>query len=165
MTASTIAEVFVDADGIRVEMEIGAEDIGAFRNLLPDKIYEKLSGKPRPLAERVEAFLTARELTAPVREEIESSLAVLSEDGGALRKIRAGTALLRQLADFHTTRNEALLETELMTEYLVAELPMEFRLADIARVALMAVGLALVATIYPAWRAARVDPAEVLKYE
>ncbi len=56
MTASTIAEIFVDDNGIRVEMEIGAQDIAAFRNLLPDEVYEKLGGEPRLWAERVETF-------------------------------------------------------------------------------------------------------------
>ena len=32
MTASTIAEIFVEEDGIRVEMEIGVADLEAFDN-------------------------------------------------------------------------------------------------------------------------------------
>jgi hypothetical protein len=42
MQASTIAEVFVDEDQIRVEIEVGAADVEAFRNILPDEMFEKL---------------------------------------------------------------------------------------------------------------------------
>jgi hypothetical protein len=64
-------------------------------------------------AERIEAFLTARDLAAPAREKTEGSLAILSEgeDGIVLGKLWAGAGLLRRLADFHTRRNEGLLET------------------------------------------------------
>ncbi len=41
MTASTIAEIFVDEDQIRVEIEVGSADIEAFRNILPDGSFEK----------------------------------------------------------------------------------------------------------------------------
>ncbi len=36
MTASTIAEIFVENDHVRVELEIGVGDLEAFRNLLPN---------------------------------------------------------------------------------------------------------------------------------
>jgi hypothetical protein len=57
MTASTVAEIFVEANGIRVEMEVGVADLEAFANLLPDAVWEDLGKEPRPLAERIEAFL------------------------------------------------------------------------------------------------------------
>ena len=56
MTASTIAEVFVGLDSIRVELEIGVGDIEAFRNLAPDPIFEQLGHPPEPLLERIERF-------------------------------------------------------------------------------------------------------------
>ena len=58
MTASTIAEVFVEPDVVRVELEIGLRDIEAFRNLLPDELYERLGHDPLPLAERWGRFVT-----------------------------------------------------------------------------------------------------------
>lgn len=54
---------------------------------------------------------------------------------------------------------------DLMNQYLVHALPVEFAAADAARVAFTAGALGLLATLYPAWRAARVNPAEVLKHE
>jgi hypothetical protein len=56
MTASTIAEIFVDESEIRVEIEIGAADIEAFRNILPDESYEKLTGEATPFEDRARTF-------------------------------------------------------------------------------------------------------------
>ena len=46
MTASTIAEIFVEPTRVRVELEIGLADIPAFRNVLPDEEYERLGMQP-----------------------------------------------------------------------------------------------------------------------
>lgn len=56
MSARTIAEYFVDRGRIRLELEIGLDDLETFRNLLPDEIYERLGHAPRPLAERLRDF-------------------------------------------------------------------------------------------------------------
>ena len=60
---------------------------------------------------------------------------------------------------------EAALDMELMGEYFVHELPVEFVLADAVRVGATALGLGVLATLFPAWRASRVHPAEVLRHE
>lgn len=60
---------------------------------------------------------------------------------------------------------EDLLGTELMGEYLITTLPVDFALADITRVAGTALALGLAATLVPAWRAARLRPADVLQHE
>ena len=60
---------------------------------------------------------------------------------------------------------ERLLGTSLMGEYLVDSLPVHFAGGDLARVVVTAVALCLAATAAPAWRAARLRPAEVLAHE
>jgi len=49
--------------------------------------------------------------------------------------------------------------------YLISELPSKLVWADVSRIAAMAFLLALLATLYPAWQASRIKPAEVLRYE
>jgi lipoprotein-releasing system permease protein len=49
--------------------------------------------------------------------------------------------------------------------YLIPELPSDLQSGDVISVALMGLGLAFLATLYPSWRAARVNPAEALRYE
>ena len=49
--------------------------------------------------------------------------------------------------------------------YYISDLPSDLQVADVVTIALMALGLALVATLYPSWKAARVNPAEALRYE
>ena len=58
MLASTIAEYFVEEGRLRLELEIGLEDVESFHNLMPDEIYEQLGHPPRALAERLEDFYT-----------------------------------------------------------------------------------------------------------
>lgn len=52
MTASTIVEVFIEEQQIRVAIEVGAADLPAFRNVLPDELNEKLTNEKQPLVER-----------------------------------------------------------------------------------------------------------------
>ncbi|MGB5814665.1 MAG: hypothetical protein WBI27_05655 [Thermoanaerobaculia bacterium] len=56
MTASTIAEVFIEESLIRAEIEIGGPDLVGFRHLMPDGVYQRLGYEPRPLAERLATF-------------------------------------------------------------------------------------------------------------
>jgi lipoprotein-releasing system permease protein len=49
--------------------------------------------------------------------------------------------------------------------YYITELPSELRGADVSKFALMALGMSLLSTLYPAWRASRTHPAEALRYE
>ncbi len=38
--SDTIAEFCVEDDHVRLELEIGSNDVGSFRNLLPDSLYQ-----------------------------------------------------------------------------------------------------------------------------
>jgi lipoprotein-releasing system permease protein len=49
--------------------------------------------------------------------------------------------------------------------FLLSRMPSQPLAADIVPVALIALGLAFAATLYPSWRASRVAPAEALRYE
>ena len=49
--------------------------------------------------------------------------------------------------------------------YYISDLPSDLQRADIVTIGAIALGLALIATIYPAWKAARVNPADALRYE
>ena len=49
--------------------------------------------------------------------------------------------------------------------YFISDLPSEVRTADVVAIASVAFGLAALATLYPAWRGARTQPADALRYE
>ncbi len=49
--------------------------------------------------------------------------------------------------------------------YLISRMPSDPQGADIVPVAIISLVLAFLATIYPSWRASRVNPAEALRYE
>jgi len=49
--------------------------------------------------------------------------------------------------------------------YLISRMPSEPQQADILPIAVIALVLAFAATLYPSWRASRVNPAEALRYE
>jgi lipoprotein-releasing system permease protein len=49
--------------------------------------------------------------------------------------------------------------------YLISKMPSDPQQSDILPIAVISLVLAFVATIYPSWRASRVNPAEALRYE
>jgi len=49
--------------------------------------------------------------------------------------------------------------------YLISRMPSDPQSADILPITLISLALAFVATLYPSWRASRVNPAEALRYE
>lgn len=62
---------------------------------------------------------------------------------------------------------ENLFNTELfpVDVYLITDFPAEMRWPDVSRVIVAALLMSLLATIYPAWKASRVAPADALRYE
>jgi lipoprotein-releasing system permease protein len=49
--------------------------------------------------------------------------------------------------------------------YYISELPSDLQWPDVFNICGVSLVLSLVATLYPAWRAARTQPAEALRYE
>ena len=85
MKASTIAEVFIEENAVRAEIEIGAQDLPAFANLLPDELYEKLTAEERPRQERS-------------RKSLESEWQILADDqtlAGQLEQLVPGKRVVR----------------------------------------------------------------------
>jgi lipoprotein-releasing system permease protein len=62
---------------------------------------------------------------------------------------------------------ERILSTRFLAPdvYFISDLPSEIRWADVVTVTVTALVLCILSTIYPAWRAARTQPAEALRYE
>jgi len=62
---------------------------------------------------------------------------------------------------------ERLIGTEFLAAdvYYINELPSDLRVMDVVRIAGLAFLLTVVATLFPAWRAARTRPAEALRHE
>jgi lipoprotein-releasing system permease protein len=54
---------------------------------------------------------------------------------------------------------------DLMSQYFVNYLPVEVRVTDLFGIAGTALVLSMLSTLYPAWRAVRLKPSEVLAHE
>ena len=60
---------------------------------------------------------------------------------------------------------ESLFGVSMLTGTYFDSIPSDVRIGDVAAILLVSLFISLVATIYPAYRAASVDPAQVLRYE
>ncbi len=49
--------------------------------------------------------------------------------------------------------------------YYISDLPSDVQAADVTTIGLVSLALSFLATLYPSWRASRVNPAEALRYE
>jgi lipoprotein-releasing system permease protein len=85
---------------------------------------------------------------------------------GTLAGVLAGVVLAVNLETV-VTYLEAVFGIKFLAAdvYFISDLPSELRKADVLQIASIALGLALVSTLYPAWVAARTAPAEALRYE
>jgi lipoprotein-releasing system permease protein len=85
---------------------------------------------------------------------------------GTLLGVAGGVALALNI-DVVVPFLERLLKIQFLSKevYFISELPSDLHAADVAAITAVALVLALVATVYPSWRASRVRPAEALRYE
>jgi lipoprotein-releasing system permease protein len=85
---------------------------------------------------------------------------------GTMLGLIGGTLLAANL-DVVVPALERMIGTRLWDKnvYLISELPSQIHMADVTLIMVMSFALALVATLYPSWRASRVQPAEALRYE
>lgn len=62
---------------------------------------------------------------------------------------------------------ESISDTEFFAEeiYFLSQLPAIVQVDEVVTIIVLAFVLSLIATLYPAWRAARLDPVEALRYE
>ena len=79
----------------------------------------------------------------------------------------AGGVLVALNLDVIVPLIERVLGTKLLSSevYMIDYLPSDVQLGDVSTITVIALLLALLATIYPSWRAARTQPAEALRYE
>lgn len=79
----------------------------------------------------------------------------------------AGGALVATNIDVIVPFIERVLHVQFLPRdiYFISELPSDPRMNDIATIGIISFVLATLATLYPSWRAARVNPAEALRYE
>ncbi len=86
--------------------------------------------------------------------------------GGTLLGVAGGVALASYLSDIAAWVEKASGYKFLSPDvYPISEVPSQLLASDIILTAVLAFFLTVVATLYPAWRAASVRPAEVLRYE
>jgi len=49
--------------------------------------------------------------------------------------------------------------------YFISSLPVEMKILDFAMIAFVGILLCFVATLYPSWKAAKLDPVQAIRYE
>jgi hypothetical protein len=91
--AATIAQYYIDDEGVRVELQIGEESIKEFRNLLPDEIYQGLGFGSSPLAERLQTFFSEQFSVASNGAVLPGYLTAIGPSRGILRDTISGTPL------------------------------------------------------------------------
>ena len=62
----------------------------------------------------------------------------------------------------HTLTGTDLFNAEI---YFLSQLPADMDISEVVLVCVMSLSLSFLATVYPAWRASRLDPVEALRYE
>jgi lipoprotein-releasing system permease protein len=101
-----------------------------------------------------------------------SIMGIFMVQGAMVGVIGTGLGLLIGLGvalnlDLIVPALERLLGTRFLSQevYLIDHMPSDPQSGDVWPVALVSLALSFLATLYPSWRASRVNPAEALKYE
>jgi lipoprotein-releasing system permease protein len=89
-------------------------------------------------------------------------LAAVGISVGAVLGTALGLNIARVTAFIETAFGVKLFDPSV---YFISELPTDLQWGDVGAVVLASLLLSLLATLYPAWRATRIAPAEVLRYE
>ncbi|GAB5414052.1 MAG: lipoprotein-releasing ABC transporter permease subunit [Congregibacter sp.] len=89
-------------------------------------------------------------------------LACLGIAGGALAGIALASNIGTLVDSVERLFGQRLFDPQV---YYISSLPSQLQMMDVLWVVLSALMLSLLATLYPAWRASRIAPAEVLRYE
>ena len=84
--------------------------------------------------------------------------ALIGVAGGVLLALNVGTVVpaIESLLGFKFLAKDV---------YYITDLPSDVQLRDVLTVGLVSLAMSFVATLYPSWRASRVNPAEALRYE
>jgi lipoprotein-releasing system permease protein len=85
---------------------------------------------------------------------------------GTLAGVALGLAVAFNI-DVIVPALERLLNTSFLPRdiYLISRMPSDPQSGDIVPITIISLVLAFAATLYPSWRASRVNPAEALRYE
>ena len=83
---------------------------------------------------------------------------------GIAAGLLVGVLFSLMLPGFYLWLTDAL-AVDLMSQYFVNYLPVEVRLTDLLGISVTALVLSMLSTLYPAWRAVRLKPSEVLAHE
>ncbi len=78
-----------------------------------------------------------------------------------------GGVLLAQNIDVVVPAIEKLFHVQFLSKdvYYISDLPSELSWADVITIAIVSLVMSLIATLYPSWRASKINPAEALRYE
>lgn len=91
-----------------------------------------------------------------------SVIGVLGTVGGVVLGVLLSVNLETIVAFMEATLGIKFLAADV---YFISDLPSDLRTGDVVQVSVIALMLALLSTLYPAWRGARTAPAEALRYE
>ncbi|WP_049721931.1 lipoprotein-releasing ABC transporter permease subunit [Gilvimarinus polysaccharolyticus] len=81
---------------------------------------------------------------------------------GALAGVLLAYYISPVVAFFETLTGQQVFDADV---YFISHLPSQLQWADVATICSVALLLSFLATLYPAWRAGRIQPAEALRYE